>query len=289
MSIGPKIRLWPTLLAMTLLMGCAPKPVWHSLLPPQIEVGQFDGPGGEALTTELKRRESPRPPRGRTQILNGTTFFDYKTTKSQETVLTVTQNVNGRKSTETIPLTVADARLTAKWTLISVRSDGPSQTGQTEEIWQRSYGGYLAQEGLTDATPEEPDKVQELLARSLAALMVTELGPNHTPYNLARAPDDLSREAADLVSQDDWEEAARKWQEILKDNPGYAPALYNMALYHERAGRLAEAWQYYRMAYRSYNDQQHREALTRATDMMYRLGRPPWFRDMFLIHDRYPY
>jgi hypothetical protein len=284
MSIGHKIWLLPVLLGLISFLGCAPKPVWHSLLPPGIEVGQFDGPAGEELTAELKRRESPRPASGRTKTLGGTTNFDYRTRQATETVITVTKLAEGKRTSETIPLTAAEARLTAKWTLTPQDSSGQKQTGQTEEIWQRSYGGYLAQEGLTDDTPEEPEKVRQNLARSLAALMVTELGPNHTPYNLARAFDQDSRRAAELADEDRWDEAAVYWQKILEENPGYAPALYNMALYHERSGRLAEAWKYYRLAYRSYSDQQHREALTRATDMMYRLGRPPWLRDLYLIN-----
>jgi hypothetical protein len=283
MSIGRKIIFIGAVLGLWTFLGCSPKPVWHSLLPPHIGVGQFDGPGGENLTAELRRRESPKPLAGRTQTLNGTTYFDYKTAQATETVLSVTKSVDGRKTTQTIPLTLAEAKLTAKWTLSPDKGVGTPVSGETQEVWQRSYGGYLAQEGLTDATPEEPEKVREKLSRSLAALMVTELGPNHTPYNLAKAFDEKSQEAARLVSADDWDGAAQKWQEILEESPSYAPALYNLALYHERAGRLSEAWQYYRLAYRSYNDLQHREALTRATDMMYRLGRPPWIRDMYLI------
>jgi hypothetical protein len=288
-NIIHNIFLFLALAGLATLLGCSPKQVWHSLLPPHIGVGQFTGPGGEELTNELRRRESPKPLTGRTHILNGTTEFNYQTTKSQETVLTVTKKVDGRKTTETIPLTVAQASLKANWNLTQEFGHSPEQTGQTEELWQRSYGGYLAQEGLTDTTPDEPAKVQQILARSLSALLVTELGPNHTPYNLAHSFDELSKEAAALVTEGNWDEAAKKWKKILEESPSYGPALYNMALYHERSGRLEEAWQYYRQAYRSYNDQQHREALTRCTDMMFRLGRTPWLRDMFMLPSPYFY
>jgi hypothetical protein len=262
-----------------LAFGCSPKPVWHSLLPPQIEVGEFDGPGGEALTAELRRRESPRPLAGRALVLSGSTQFDYKTLDSSETVVTVTKTADGRKTTETIPLTVAESSLRASWALTPPGAGQPQRTGQTEERLRRSYGGYLAQEGVADPTPEGPDKTRDNLARALAALIVAELGPNHTPYNLAKAYDKKSVEAADLVEKDDWDGAAKKWEEILDENQAYAPALYNLALYHERSGRLGEAWKYYRQAYRSYDDLMRRDSLTRTTDLMFRLGRPPWFWD----------
>ncbi|MDR2141805.1 MAG: HrpB1 family type III secretion system apparatus protein [Deltaproteobacteria bacterium] len=282
MPIGHKTSLVGVLLGLLLALGCSPKPVWHSLLPPEIGVGEFSGPGGEALTTELKRRESPKPLSGRTLILSGQTQFTHQTTKSQETVLTVTKKTGDQTSTQTIPLIVADAKFGASWSLVPVGSNQAQKTGQTEEVWRRSYGGYLAQEGVADATPEEPEKVRDnLLAKSLAALIVAELGPDHTPYNLAKAYDQQSVEAAQLVSQGHWDEAAKIWREILEDNPNYAPALYNLALYHERSGQLGEAWKYYRLAYRSYDDLARREALTRTTDIMFRLGRPPWLWDHY--------
>ncbi|MDR1577092.1 MAG: tetratricopeptide repeat protein [Deltaproteobacteria bacterium] len=284
MPVGHKIPLILALLGLLTVLGCAPKPVWHSLLPPHIEVGEFTGPGGEALTTELRRRQSSNPLKARTEILAGTTQFERQTTPAQETVLTVTKKSNGRQVTETIPLTVASARLEANWTLTPIGATNPRQTGRTAEVWRRSYGGYLAQEGVTDPTPEAPEKTRDNLARTLAALMVTEIGPNHTPYNLARAYDEESLEATLLVNKDDWDGAAKKWEALIKENPSYAPALYNLALYHERAGRLTEAWEYYRQAYRAYSELSHREALTRATDMMYRLGRPPWIKNPILFN-----
>ncbi|MDR1872533.1 MAG: DUF6340 family protein [Deltaproteobacteria bacterium] len=282
MPIGHKTTVFLAWLGLLAIFGCSPKPVWHSLLPPAIEVGEFTGPGGEALTTELKRRESPRPFSGRTLVLAGSTQFDYQTAQSQETVITVTKKSNGQKTTETIPLTMAEAHLRAIWTLTAPGAARPTRTGRTEENFRRSYGGYLAQEGVADPTPEGPEKTQDNLARSLAALIVAELGPDHTPYNLARSADPRSVEATKLVNADDWDGAARKWEEILQENPNFAPALYNLALYHERSGRLDEAWKYYRLAYRSYDDIRNREALSRATDIMFRLGRPPW------TWDRYP-
>ncbi|MDR1608275.1 MAG: tetratricopeptide repeat protein [Deltaproteobacteria bacterium] len=284
MSTGHKTLLTLICLGCLTALGCAPKPIWHSLLPPDIEVGEFTGPGGETLTTELRRRLSPKPMSGRTQILSGSTQFEHKTAQSQETVIKVTKKTNGQSVTETIPITIADARLIAKWTLTPTGSAKPTRQGQTEEVWRRSFGGYLAQEGVTDSTPEEPDKTRDNLARTLAALMVTELGPNHTPYNLVRSYDKQSLEAQSLVDADNWEAAAKIWQNIIKENPIFAPALYNLGLYHERSGRLAEAWEYYRQAYRAYNDFANREALTRATDMMFRLGRPPWIRHPILFN-----
>ncbi|MDR0549091.1 MAG: tetratricopeptide repeat protein [Deltaproteobacteria bacterium] len=279
MFIGPKTKIFLTFVGLMALIGCAPKPVWHSLLPPQIEVGQFEGPGGEALTNELKRRESPSPLSDRTLVLTGSVKFDYKTAPAQETVIKVIKKTPSQSTVETIPLTRAEATLTANWSLASSIDERPQRTGQTQEVFRRSYGGYLAQEGVADPTPESPERTRDNLARSLAALIVAELGPDHTPYNLAKAYDKQSLEAEDLVEKGDWAGAAKIWEAIIEENPAYAPALYNLALFHEREGRLAEAWKYYRSAYRVYDDLTRREALTRATDVMYRLGRPPWAWD----------
>jgi tetratricopeptide (TPR) repeat protein len=286
----------PLLLAIFLFFpsGCV-QPQKQTLLPPEVGVGQFEGPGGEILSQTLSSRQSAHPRQGPSLILSGQTVFRFQTGKNTENLslkeegpLKLTKEkdqLTGREFEVEIPqilevkasfdYTSILAQMDLEWTLSSLADQQKINSGHTSEILNKSSGGYLAQKGLTSKTALSEPEAIKILATALADQIIQEIGPAFTALSLSPASDALSKEARLLAEKNLWSEAALIWQQLLKQNPDYAPALYNLGLYHERSASPDEAWNYYRLAYLSKNSNLHREALTRLTDLLNRLGRPP--------------
>jgi len=274
--------------------GCV-TPQKQTYLPPEIEVGQFEGPGGKILAQTLSSRKSPTPRQGRQIILSGQTIFRFQTEENTEKI-SLTEEGPLKLTTEKDPLTGKEfkvekpeiteiktsfdytsilAQMDLEWTLSSASDNQKINSNHTSEVINKSFGGYLAQKNLAPKTPLSESEAIKILAMALADQIILEIGPAFNALSLSPASDAISKEARLLVEKNLWSEAALLWQKLLAQNPEYSPALYNMGLYQERSGRPDEAWNYYRLAYLSKNSNLHREAITRLTDLLNRLGRPP--------------
>jgi hypothetical protein len=270
--------------AALLAAGCAPPPRRH--LEASIAVGAFSGPGGDRLAAELsaRSRRSPDP----ALVLSGTTSFDSSLVPGRERVLAEPPRQaaaapapagpggpSGGWEERTIPFQSFTATLKADWTLSDPATGAVARAGTTSDTLRRSAGGWLAEQGAApEAAPADPEALR-LLSAALADQIIEELGPALDASALGRADDDRSRRALRLAEAGDWGAAAELWEELVALNPEYAPALYNLGLHHERLGELEEAWSFYRRAYLAQSVPLHREALTRLTDSLDRLGRPP--------------
>jgi tetratricopeptide (TPR) repeat protein len=273
-----------------LTAGCAAPP--KRLLPPGISVGAFEGRGGPELARELKKRVSAA--QGEALELTGRTGFASRTARGRETVLAVepgetvealeldpltgvwwtVERPLPRAVHQDYDLTLTEASLTLEWALTA--PDGVARaSGRLGDETAGGYGGYLAQLGAAQAQPPTEAELLADLAAALADQLVETLGPAFGAEALARADDELSLQAAALAAEGRWDEAAARWEELTRLNPSYHPALYNLGLHHERASRLELAWAYYRRAFLSRSSPLHREALTRLTDSLARLGRSP--------------
>lgn len=293
-ALPPPTMLPPLLLALLLLLpaallpSCARAP--RRVLPPGLTLGEFRGPGGEAVRDELRRLDAGGPSGGG-PVLSGETDFRMEVEESNERVVLNQDGVPwpeglpGRENetpadpgpweTGEYPLSQVAASLTLRWTLADPASGAAVDSGVCEDNLRRSFGGFLGSLGLAGQELPAREDVLALMVPGLAEQLVEALGPAYSAADLAQAFDGGSRQAAALAGQGDWDGASRIWLELLARNPDYSPALYNMGLHHERLGDPDTAWAYYRLAYVSSNTWANRLALTRLADSLERLGRPP--------------
>ncbi|MDR3135755.1 MAG: hypothetical protein LBU69_06660 [Deltaproteobacteria bacterium] len=269
--------------------GCARHP--KKILPGAIGLGQFTGPGAEEVKSELARLLSPADRPGRSLVLSGTTDFTLSAKAGQE-VVTISNRYDSRwpetlpgwenaprpntgYKTAEYPLTQVEATLKADWALTEANSQALVSSGTTNAVLARSYGGFLESQGQAESQPPGRDELARLLAKSLADRLAMSIGPAYPSANLASGKDKQSRKAASLASAGDWDGASEIWLGLLRLNPDYAPALFNMGLYHERQGRLETAWAFYRLAFLRYQSLLFRMALSRTADALEKLGRLP--------------
>ncbi|MDR2339159.1 MAG: HrpB1 family type III secretion system apparatus protein, partial [Deltaproteobacteria bacterium] len=169
------------------------------------------------------------------------------------------------------PFQRTEGTLTVDWRLSDPESGGLLGQGTLSYRGERAHGGYLANRG-GNGKALDPQAVGKDLLNELAGKAAAELiemsGPLFTLSDLAPATDPMGQEAGKLVAKGDWQGAARLWSELLTQNPGYAPALYNLGLFNEQQGDLVLAWEHYRRAFLVDQGPRYRAALTRVTDVL---------------------
>lgn len=273
------------------LVGCARLP--SKFLPSQVALGEFTGPGSEALISELSRLAPTAESGGHEArlVLSGATNFKFQTQQVQEKV-TISNRYDSawpkglpgwdqvpekkeRYNSKEYPLTLTQASFSVDWTISDPRNQVQVSSGSTMVETKQSHGGYLEKMGLEPTDSLDRDQTLKSLAQSLADQVMSLIGPAYSSQNLASGKDSLSRKAASLAADGDWAGASSLWLEILGLNPEYGPALFNLGLYHERLGDLDKAWAFYRLAFLSVQSQAYRLALTRTADALENLGRPP--------------
>ncbi|MDR1111621.1 MAG: tetratricopeptide repeat protein [Deltaproteobacteria bacterium] len=293
---GPKTETpgpspsWPGLLAALAILailapGCAVPP--RKALPGNVVLGEFSGPGAQDIRDRLPL---PGPGAGDALELSVRSSFDQKASDGRERVgrsdraTPWPEGLPGRErgepddqgwETSEYPLALVEASLRADWALTEPGSGAVVASGTAASTLRRSYGGFLASQGLTLEEPPGQEELIRILAGSLADQLAQALGPSYSAGDLAPAGDAASRQAASLAARGDWEGAARLWTELIGQNPGYAPALFNLGLFHERRGDLDKAWAFYRLAFLGDQNWTFRLALTRLTNVLGELGRPP--------------
>ncbi|MDR2455639.1 MAG: tetratricopeptide repeat protein [Deltaproteobacteria bacterium] len=235
-----------------------------------ILAGGFSGPAGEELAKALAAKSGRG---GRKSLkLEGHTLLSYQTRQSRENVA---PDEGAYTAAQPFQSDTMSSTLTARWTLTDMSTGRIVKSGETADTLRRAAGGWLASQGAAaEALPSEIE-ARGVLALALADQIIEELGPAWDSSAIEGADDERSRKARQLAMAGRWDEAADLWKELTALNPDYASAHYNLGLYYERNGRLEEAWASYRRAFLSQGHPHHREALTRLTDSLDRLGRRP--------------
>jgi hypothetical protein len=277
------------ILTAFLASSCVVKP--KNYLPRDISLGQFTGQGAQEVKNQLSSLTSTKANSSQKLVLSAKTNFSLTSQYGLEKVglsdhesshwpegLPGWENAVQKEPDYEIsqyPLTLVKADMQSEWTLTEAQSQIIVSSGTSKVTLQRSYDGYLASQGKAQATPPVQQDLLNDLAKALAAQIIQSIGPAFSAENLASAKDSRSRQAASMVAADDWTGAAAIWIEILRENPEYAPALFNLGLYHERQGNLDTAWSLYRQAFLNSKTWPFRLALTRTTEALERQGRLP--------------
>jgi hypothetical protein len=260
-------------------------------MPANITLGEFTGPGAEEVKNGLPFPNPSERDDNQELILSCRTDYNHSSHVGREKVVSSDQGgsrwpkelpgwedvpeIVPDYATAEFPLTTVEATLTAVWTLTDPQSRAIISNGSNKVALRRSYGGFLESEGKTPPESPAQEELLSLLAKSLADRLLQSLGPAYTASSLASAKDGISRQAATLAAAGDWDGAAQLWYGILKENPNYSPALFNLGLYHERRGDLETAYSFYRLAFLDNQTWPYRLALTRTTDALEKLGRQP--------------
>ncbi|MDR2442993.1 MAG: tetratricopeptide repeat protein [Deltaproteobacteria bacterium] len=291
-------KIWPGTIAVVtmvffFLSGCASPP--KRLLPKEITIGSLTGPAGSLLAQDLNASSATSYREKSPLVFEAETTFTYDLEPGTEEVLD-NYDLSQKPNLEYLPnglaypsgsqsfkasdldqykLTRVTATLTAIWTLKDPTQGLVVKSGSTSDTFKTSVGGYLAYVGAASRNAPSEREVLRTMSSALADQLIGELGPALSVNNISRASDERSKMAFDLASKGQWEEAAVLWRELIALNPNYAPAHYNLGIYHERLGQLHEAWESYRQAFLSNSSPVNRQALTRMTDSLERLGRPP--------------
>jgi tetratricopeptide (TPR) repeat protein len=165
----------------------------------------------------------------------------------------------------------ASGTLTVKWWLIDPKNGNILDDGILTYSGERSHGNYINNRDRVKRTWNidnvRNDIITELVKQAADALIEMS-GPLFTSNDLDTAMDDLSQRAKSMVYKGDWEGASILWSELLKQNPNFVPALYNLGLYKEKEGDLVSAWEYYRQAFLVDQSPKYRQALTRLTAVL---------------------
>ncbi|MDR2945236.1 MAG: tetratricopeptide repeat protein [Candidatus Adiutrix sp.] len=286
------------LLAVLLPTGCAGTSNTAGKLPAGVTLGELRGPGQEQLRQALKKRLGGGPQQ---MILSGEISLAQTRSSERETVpqtvaagppyIVYKADPFTRRvwPVEERPMAVAfnnydfqrqSGQVVLDWRLAD-KNGLLADSGRLATDIDRTRGGYLARRGLapslngpaSDAALQ--NRLAERLAEDLARLLALDLGRNPGALELEGGDDALSREAKSLASSGEWDEARSRWLELLRQNPQYAPALYNLGLYWEQRQDPEEAWRYYRAAFLSEGSPRHRRALTRLTETLRRADRLP--------------
>jgi tetratricopeptide (TPR) repeat protein len=279
------------------LASCAPS---GQRIRGAFSVGTFTGSAGPELARALQRHATIRPERG--PFLSGTAEYRFESSAASETVLT-TEEGDERVYWEDDPLTGeswlvkawvrnpvpkdygfrrARGVLTVDWQVASA-SVGTLRSGRDVFSLVRAAGGYADRDGRPPADPDAPtpddrelhDAVLDELAARAAVHLTLLAGQRLTENDLAYIPDQDGRRARALAAAGHWDAAALIWEELLGRNPNYGPALYNLGLHGELDGDLPRAWRYFRLAFRSQQLPEYREALSRVSEVLRRMGRLP--------------
>jgi tetratricopeptide (TPR) repeat protein len=292
----------PAFTAITALTSCAARSPARTLAE-NISLGEFHGPGGPELKEALSRISSRaakaakapkafKAPQSQGGLsLSGRCYFDYREEPQSETVIireegemvsrSQTDELTGQtweirapeitESPRRYEFTRIQGTMGVNWALRA--PDGTVlRQGALEDNLERSYGGYLAQEGAAPKTAPGREAALRDLSQALSLQLAQELGPSFGPGDLEHTGDALSREALALCRLGDWDQAAALWTELTRQNPEYAPAHYNLGIWHERSARLQEALRSYRQAYLAKPEGRYRLALTRLTDSLRRMS-----------------
>ncbi|MDR1921076.1 MAG: hypothetical protein LBS31_04945 [Candidatus Adiutrix sp.] len=284
-------------LTLILAAGCSGRPPAYGRpsLRPDITVGLISGAGGEALAQALRRGAKNRDGE---RVLSGEVTMANETEKDVETVPVVVEKGRAKEVYRADPFTnrlwrVKErttetefeshdlervySRMIFDWRLTPGDGNGPDSGRITLELG-RVYGGFLAankqapplknqNEALTAAMEKE-------LAGVMAHLVVLNLGRHIDAAELEAASDPQSGQARRLAAAGRWDEAKEIWLNLLKLNPKYGPALYNLGLYWEKNLDPQTAWRFYREAFLNDGSPRHRAALTRLTELMDLSGLP---------------
>lgn len=154
---------------------------------------------------------------------------------------------------------------------------GGEQSGRVELDIDRTRGGFLASLGAAPPMTQDASReaMEKMLADELVHILVLDIGRSPNSRDLEYGDDPQSREAKNLAGSGRWDKARDVWLDLLRQNPQYSPALYNLGLYHEYKKEPEAAWEYYRRAFLSSANDMHRAALTRLTESLRSSGRLP--------------
>ncbi len=266
-------------------------------LPPGLTVGSITGPGQELLTKALRRHGGGGSGQA---VLSGRVSLAQQVAGERENVpverrtgaaphpvyepdpfthrLWLTEETPTSTKVEAYDLERFTGRLVFDWQVAAVNGGEVLDSGRVALDLDRTRGGYLADQGLTEPLKGSRSlkaKSEERLMEEVVRLLALDLGRYPSASEIEVGRDPLSHKAKSLAAAGDWEGARVLWLDLLNQNPEYAPPLYNMGLYWERKKNPEEAWRRYKAAFVSDASARHREALTRLTETLSRAGRLP--------------